>query len=69
MADSVLAYTIVEACRVSGIGRTKLYAEIADGKIEAVKAGRRTLLNAKSLAAYVAALPAAEIRVGRKAAA
>jgi excisionase family DNA binding protein len=42
--DTRLAYSIAEAAAVSGIGRTLLYAEIAAGRLLAVKAGRRTLI-------------------------
>lgn len=44
-----LAYSVKEACRVSSIGRTALYAHIAAGRLEARKLGRRTLIPAESL--------------------
>ena len=58
----VLAYPIREACAVSGIGRTKLYALIADGKLEARQCGGRTLIPADSLRDFLANLPVAPIR-------
>jgi len=44
-----LAYSIKEACRVSSIGRTRIYALINEGRLKATKVGRRTLVNAESL--------------------
>jgi excisionase family DNA binding protein len=61
----VLAYTIPAAVKASGIGRTSLYELIGAGKIEARKAGSRTLIPADSLRAYIASLPPAAIRTGQ----
>jgi excisionase family DNA binding protein len=44
-----LAYSVHDACRVSSIGRTKLYALIAEGRLEARRIGGRTLIPAASL--------------------
>ncbi len=44
-----ISYTINDACRVSGIGRTKMYALIGEGSIKVTKIGKRTLINASSL--------------------
>ena len=69
MSDAlVLAYTILDAAKASGLGRTTLYELIAAGKIEARKAGARTLIPADSLRRYIASLPAANIRTGQRAA-
>ena len=48
-----LAYTIADACRVSSIGRTRLYSYISEGRLETRKLGRRTLVLADSLRALV----------------
>jgi excisionase family DNA binding protein len=61
----VLAHTIADAAKVSGLGRTSLYELIGAGKIEARKAGNRTLIPAESLRAYIASLPRADIRAGQ----
>jgi excisionase family DNA binding protein len=61
----VLAHTIADATRVSGIGKTTLYELIGAGKIDARKAGNRTLIPADSLRAYLANLPRADIRTGQ----
>jgi len=44
-----LAYSISETARTLSIGRTSIYAMIADGKLEAFKLGRRTLIRAESI--------------------
>ena len=48
-----LAYSIADACRVTSIGRTRLYILIAEGRLEVRKIGRRTLIPAASLRALV----------------
>jgi excisionase family DNA binding protein len=63
------AHTIDEATKVYGIGRTTLYELIGAKKLDARKAGNRTLITAESLRNYVASLPAADIRMTRKTAA
>ena len=57
----VLAYTIPNAAQAAGLGRSTLYELIAAGRIEARKAGGRTLIPADSLRRYLAELPAAKI--------
>ena len=44
-----LAYSVVEACRVTSIGRTRLYQLINEGCLEVRKIGKRTLIPAASL--------------------
>ncbi len=39
-----LAYTITNVCRISGCGRTKVYEEIAAGRLKVTRIGRRTLI-------------------------
>ena len=53
------SYTINEATAAIGIGRTKLYREIADGKITPRKLGQRTIILAADLEDYVKSLPTA----------
>lgn len=48
-----LAYTVADACRVSTIGKTRLYQLIAEGKLEARKIGKRTLIVATSLRSLI----------------
>ena len=63
-----IAYTIPDAGRAAGIGNTKLYELIGLGVLDARKAGRRTVIMADSLRAYLSSLPPASIRAPRKAA-
>lgn len=58
----ILAYTIKEACAASGIGKTKFYSLLSEGKLEARQCGGRTLIPAESLRAYLENLPPAPIR-------
>lgn len=44
-----IAYSIADACRVTSIGKTRLYQLINEGKLEARKIGGRTLIPADSL--------------------
>jgi hypothetical protein len=44
-----LSCTIPEACSATGIGRSKLYEEIAAGRVATSKVGKRTLVLVQSL--------------------
>lgn len=48
-----LAVRIPDACRMIGIGRSKLYELIADGTIQVVKIGSTTLIPVGQLRALV----------------
>ena len=49
--------TVAEAIERFGIARTKLYESIRAGEIEAFKLGRRTLIRAESVRAFIDRLP------------
>lgn len=51
-----LAYTVPEALYATGLGRTTLYALIAERKLRTLKVGTRTLIPADSLRGYLASL-------------
>jgi excisionase family DNA binding protein len=51
------ALSIGEVCRVSGIGRTKIYEAISTGRLKARKLGKRTLVLRADLQAFLASLP------------
>lgn len=51
-----IAYSINEACRASSLGRTKIYALLADPDcpLRAIRIGGRTVIPADSLHALIA---------------
>lgn len=49
-----LAVSINDTAKALGLGRTSIYAMIADGRLEAFKVGRRTLIRADSIKRLVA---------------
>ena len=52
-----LAYPINDFAAATGIGRTKIYAEIRAGRLTAVKVGARTLIPHAAGQAWLKALP------------
>lgn len=44
-----LAYSINDTAKALSLGRTSIYAMIADGRLDAFKLGRRTLIKAESI--------------------
>ena len=52
-------YTIPGAGKAYGLARSRIYVMLADRAIDAVKCGRRTLIPAASLDAYIRSLPPA----------
>ena len=53
----VLAFTIPDACKASGLGRTSLYYLIKSGHLRSRKHGSRTLILASDLRAFLEGLP------------
>ena len=51
-----LAYSIKEFCQRVGIGRSSAYVEIKARRLKIVKCGRRTLIRAADLDAWLANL-------------
>jgi excisionase family DNA binding protein len=45
----ILAVSINDAAKALGLGRTSIYAMIADGRLEAFKMGRRRLVKAEAV--------------------
>jgi excisionase family DNA binding protein len=56
---NVIAYHIKDAPAASGTTRTKIYEAIRKGELQARKNGRRTIILADDLAAWVRSLPLA----------
>jgi hypothetical protein len=55
-------------CAISGMGRTRVYEELAAGNLRAIKLGTRTLIEVEAGLAWLRSLPAATVRAPRKAA-
>lgn len=58
-----LLYSIPAAGKLIGLGRTKIYELISAGRLDAKKAGYKTLVTSESIARYVESLPKAEIHI------
>ncbi len=52
-----LAYSIADAAKAAGIGRTTVYSLIRTGKLPARKLGARTVILADDLEALIRSLP------------
>lgn len=55
-AKEILAYTVEDACTVTGFTRTRLYQAIGDGSLNTFKAGKRRMLSAKALQDFIGKL-------------
>jgi excisionase family DNA binding protein len=60
--ENKFGYTIPEAAKALGVGRSSIYKAVSAGLLDARKSGRRTIITAKSVLAYTAALPKAAIK-------
>lgn len=52
------AYTIEAFCAAYGVGRTSAFSEIKNGRLQAKKVGKRTIIRAVDAEAWVTSLPA-----------
>jgi excisionase family DNA binding protein len=55
-----IAFTIVEAAEVSGLGRSSICKALSNGLLPARKNGKSTLIRASDLRAWIDAMPAWE---------
>jgi len=53
LASSRLTYGIRQACETTGLGRSKLYQEISEGRLRTFKVGSRTLIAAEDLSEWL----------------
>jgi hypothetical protein len=53
----VRAYRIADVCKVTGLGRTSIYAAIKSGELVARKWNRRTIVLGDDLATFLHTLP------------
>lgn len=47
------AYSIAEVCQLLGLGKTTVYCAIGAGQIKTLKVGRRTIIPATEVAAFL----------------
>jgi len=59
--------TISDWQRISGMRRTSTYEALGQGNLRSIKLGTRVLIDVEHGLAWLASLPAADIRVGRRA--
>jgi excisionase family DNA binding protein len=57
ITDQRAAFSIAETATLTGVGRDQVYAAIREGKLEARKWGRRTIVPAAALQKFLTALP------------
>lgn len=55
-------FTISEFCKVANLGRTVTYQLINQGRVKALKLGRKTLIPKASLDDFISSLPAYPIK-------
>jgi len=65
MIKTPYAHPVADACSLIGIKSSKLYDEIAKGRIRAKKIGARTVILDDSIREYLAAQPDARITYSR----
>jgi excisionase family DNA binding protein len=52
-----IAFSVLEAAKCAGVGRTTLFEEIRSGRLAARKVGRRTIIMTADLEAWLKSLP------------
>ena len=62
-----IAVPIPEAVTFSGMSRSAVYRELANGNLRAVKSGSRTLVLVESIRSHLASLPTATFRPAKAA--
>jgi excisionase family DNA binding protein len=56
-----MAFSVDEAAMRAGLGRDAIYSAVREGKLEAKKMGRRTLVTADALRRYLDSLPSLQL--------
>jgi excisionase family DNA binding protein len=60
MSDPDLVPTmlnVLEAAKIAGVGRSSIYAAMANGSLNAKKLGRRTIITSQALQEFIGGLP------------
>jgi excisionase family DNA binding protein len=57
----VVSVDVLGAVAATGLGRTKIFEAINQGRLRARKAGRRTLIHIDDLNAFIRSLPVKEV--------
>jgi excisionase family DNA binding protein len=52
-ASAKLSYSISGACAATDLSRTRIFAAIADGSLASFRIGKRRMISAKALNAYI----------------
>jgi excisionase family DNA binding protein len=60
--DGILMCTVKEACRRTGLGRTRIYQAIGSGELRAMKCGQRTLIETDGIRRWLSSLPTVKRR-------
>lgn len=68
MTTLKMSFTVEEACLVTGFCRSRVYRAISDGSLKTFKAGRRRMISAKALEAFITELERQSEGKGRAAA-
>lgn len=55
-----LMYSVTDAAKMLGVGRSTLYELISEGRIDTVKVGRRTLVTRPAMERFVMGLSASQ---------
>jgi len=61
MHNNKFGMTIEQAVEISGIGRSKIFAAMREGKLPARKSGRRNIILYVDLIKYLESLPVREV--------
>jgi excisionase family DNA binding protein len=59
LKHSKRAYSILEVCAASGLGRSTVYQALSSGTLVASKVGRRTIITSDSFEDWISSLPRA----------
>jgi excisionase family DNA binding protein len=56
-AEAARLLSIMEACRILGLSRTTLYAQLSSGRLRSVTVGRRRFIRREAIEEFIVGLP------------